>query len=229
MIAGNVRAGDVIAGDVRNRPDFSLEREIDGVVCGVDEAGRGPWAGPVVAGAAILVSARIPHDLLCDLDDSKKLKPQKREAILARLDGSRGVSLGLGQASVEEIDSVNILQATFLAMARAVEDLAKSFGRTPDFALIDGNRLPQEFPCRACAVIKGDGRSLSIAAASIYAKVMRDRLMVELDQQYPGYGWVRNAGYGTAQHQASLARLGITPVHRKSFAPIRKMLSLEPS
>ncbi len=206
-------------------PDFLLERKISGVVCGVDEAGRGPWAGPVVAAAAILDAAHLPCDLRDALDDSKKLKPRTREALLARLETTPGVSLGLGQASVAEIDDINILQATFLAMTRAVEDLAENFGRTPDFALIDGNRLPREFPCRARAVVKGDGRSCTIAAASIYAKVMRDRIMADYDRVHPGYGWAQNAGYGTKRHQEALARLGVTPLHRKSFAPIRKMLS----
>ena len=202
-------------------PDFSFELEHAGLVCGVDEAGRGPWAGPVVAGAAILDRAKLPEDLATGLDDSKKLKPAKREALLARLVACDGVILGLGQASVDEVDTLNILQATMLAMTRAVENLQTK----PDFALIDGNRIPRGLTCPAAAIVKGDGLSLSIAAASIQAKVARDRMMAELDLAFPGYGWANNSGYGTKQHQEGLARLGVTPHHRKSFAPIRKMLS----
>lgn len=203
-------------------PDFSLEREHLGIVVGVDEAGRGPWAGPVVAGAAVLDQTLLPQDLVQGLDDSKKLKAAKREALLARLLEAPGVHLGLGVASVEEIDQLNILQATFLAMSRAVADL----GVVPDFALIDGNKVPPGLPCDASAVVKGDGLSLSIAAASIMAKVTRDKMMAELDGQFPGYGWAGNAGYGTAAHIEALSRLGVTVHHRKSYAPIRKMLSL---
>lgn len=203
-------------------PDFTFELKHSGIICGVDEAGRGPWAGPVVAGAAILDQANLPVDLVEGLDDSKKLKAQKREDLLERLQGCDAVQLGLGIASVEEVDELNILQATFLAMRRAVENLS----RVPDFALIDGNHIPPGLRCPAEAVVKGDGLSLSIAAASIQAKVARDLMMVELDVLHPGYGWANNAGYGTKQHQEGLARLGITPHHRKSFKPIRKILSL---
>ncbi|MEG3617241.1 ribonuclease HII [Magnetovibrio sp. PR-2] len=209
-------------------PDFSIEQTKSGIVCGVDEAGRGPWAGPVVAGAAILdadtLPQDLPQDLIDQLDDSKKLKAEKREALFERL-VEVGVTFGVGQASAQEIDDINILQATFKAMERAVENL----GVKPDFALIDGNRLPKSFPCPADCVVKGDGLSLSIAAASIVAKVTRDRLMLELDRTYPGYGWGSNAGYGTKAHQEGLKTLGVTPEHRKSYAPIRKMLSLEES
>ncbi|MCW8914427.1 MAG: ribonuclease HII [Magnetovibrio sp.] len=201
-------------------PDFSIELTKSGLVCGVDEAGRGPWAGPVVAGAAILNPDTLPHDLINQLDDSKKLKAEKREALLARLQETDAI-LGVGMASPEEIDTINILQATFRAMERAVENL----GSVPDYALIDGNRLPKNLPCPAEFVIKGDAISLSIAAASIVAKVTRDRIMTELDQKYPGYGWGTNSGYGTKAHQEGLKSLGITPEHRKSFAPIRKILS----
>lgn len=203
-------------------PDFSFELKHSGIICGIDEAGRGPWAGPVVAGAAILDPSRLPVELLDGLDDSKKLKAAKREALLARLFECEGVQLGLGIATVQEVDELNILQATFVAMKRALEDLPNP----PDFALIDGNKIPPHLPCPAEAVIKGDGLSLSIAAASIQAKVARDKMMQELDKIHPGYGWANNAGYGTKQHQEALKQLGITPHHRKSFAPIRKILSL---
>lgn len=202
-------------------PDFAFEQKIAGLVAGVDEAGRGPWAGPVVAGAAILDPARVPQDLLSSLDDSKKLSAAKRETVFEYLQKADGVRLGIGQASVEEIDRLNILQATFLAMRRAVENL----GCVPDFALIDGNKVPPGLPCAAEALVKGDGRSVSIAAASIAAKVTRDRLMAALDRACPGYGWADNAGYGTPAHQKALAALGVSEHHRKSYAPIRKMLS----
>lgn len=207
-----------------SRPDFRIELSKPGRVAGVDEAGRGPWAGPVVAGAAILNPTTLPKDLIEGLDDSKKLKVEKREALLMRLQQTDAI-LGVGVASVAEIDTLNILQATMLAMGRAVADL----GVTPDYALIDGNRVPQGLPCAAEAVVKGDGLSLSIAAASIVAKVNRDRMMAELDRQYPGYGWASNAGYGTKAHQDGLKSIGVCVEHRKSFAPIRKMLSPDDS
>jgi len=200
-------------------PDFSIELSKTGLVAGVDEAGRGPWAGPVVAGAAILNPQTLPQDLMDGLDDSKKLKADKRESLLVRLEETDAI-LGVGVATVDEIDAVNILQATMLAMGRALSDL----GTVPDFALIDGNRVPKNLPCPAEAVVKGDGLSLSIAAASIVAKVMRDRMMTKLDARHPGYGWASNAGYGTKAHQEGLKTLGVTSEHRKSFAPIRKIL-----
>jgi ribonuclease HII len=206
-------------------PDLALEtaalREGFGLICGVDEAGRGPWAGPVVAGAVVLDLSALSDQLRMGLDDSKKLKPAAREALFDILQIEARV--GIGRAEVEEIDTLNILQASLLAMRRAVGDLGVPM---PDLALVDGNREP-EMPCTVRTVVKGDGLSLSIAAASIAAKVTRDRLMSDLDQRFPGYGWAHNAGYGTAEHKAALARLGVTPAHRKTFAPIRKMLSPE--
>lgn len=203
-------------------PDFRFE---DGCGClpvaGVDEVGRGPWAGPVVAAAAILVRGRVPDDLLAALDDSKKLSPARREAISARLIACEGVIWALGEASVAEIDAINILQASFLAMRRALETLAVA----PAHALVDGNKCPPGLRCAATAVIGGDGLSLSIAAASILAKVHRDRIMLGLDARFPGYGWGSNAGYGTPEHQRGLLTLGVTEHHRKSFAPIRKLLT----
>ncbi len=201
-------------------PDFELERAAGGVVCGVDEAGRGPWAGPVVAAAVVLDAARLPGDLQNAIDDSKKLTRVKRETLFNRLQSC--ARIGVGRAEIEEIDSVNILQATMRAMARAVAGL----GVRLDRALIDGNR-PPSLPCPVQCVVGGDGKSLSIAAASIIAKVTRDRIMAGLAARYPGYGWERNAGYGTAEHRAALVRLGVTPEHRRSFKPIRKMLSLD--
>lgn len=205
-------------------PDFKLETEaaLEGfkVICGVDEAGRGPWAGPVVAGACILDRDNLSEELLSGLDDSKKLKPVARAALFERL--KQEAVIGIGSASVEEIDELNILAATLLAMKRAVADL----GVSPDLALIDGNKLP-DLDCEARYVVKGDGKSLSIAAASIVAKVTRDREMALLDENFPGYGWASNAGYGTKAHVAALEELGVTEHHRKSYKPIKKILGLE--
>lgn len=202
-------------------PDFSIEDDARNngyqIIAGVDEAGRGPWCGPVVAGAAILDPAALPDDLLKGLDDSKKLKAEKRETLFERL--KEHAIIGVGEASVEEIDQFNILAATMMAMKRAVDDL-----KTPvDLALIDGNKTP-DLDCPAQAVVKGDGKSLSIAAASIVAKVTRDKIMEKLGADFPGYGWEKNAGYGTKAHQEALAAHGVTPHHRKSFAPIRKLI-----
>lgn len=198
-------------------PDFRFEREAGAplrLVCGVDEAGRGPWAGPVVAAAVILDAADIP----AGLNDSKKLDAARREHLFAQLQES--AEIGIGEASVEEIDRLNILKATMLAMTRAVAAL----GTAPHFALIDGNRLP-DLACPARAIVKGDALSLSVAAASIAAKTVRDRTMCELARAHPGYGFERHKGYGTAAHREALSRLGPCAAHRSSFAPIRKMLS----
>jgi len=204
-------------------PDLSLElaalADGFGVVCGVDEAGRGSWAGPVVAGAVVLEREPLSDELRLGIDDSKKLKPAARYSLFEILRSQ--ARIGIGVARVEEIDELNILQATFLAMRRAVDDLGVP---VPELALVDGNNSPK-LPYAVRTVVKGDGLSLSIAAASIAAKVSRDHLMTVLDGQYPGYGWAHNAGYGTAKHKSALQDLGVTPVHRKSFAPIRKILS----
>ncbi len=195
-------------------PDFAFERAAGGLVAGVDEAGRGPLAGPVVAAATILKPGAIP----AGLDDSKRLAPARREALFAALTAT--ARIGIGIADIDEIERLNILGATMVAMRRAVEALPM----VPDLALIDGNRTP-DLACPAQAIVKGDRRSLSIAAASIAAKVTRDRIMADLAQQFPGYGWERNAGYGTAEHRAALARLGPTVHHRPSFAPVRAVLT----
>ncbi|HAK99356.1 MAG TPA: ribonuclease HII [Rhodobiaceae bacterium] len=193
-------------------------------VVGVDEAGRGPWAGPVVA-AAVYLPADYEARGLVGLNDSKKLSEKKREALfelICTLPSGIGVGIGvgIGIAEVEEIDTLNILQASMQAMHRAVSALPF----TPDFVLVDGNRLPA-WDVPSDFLIGGDARSVSIAAASIVAKVTRDRMMVALDAEFPGYGWAGNKGYGVKMHQEGLARLGVTPHHRRSFAPIRKMLS----
>jgi len=199
-------------------PDLALESAVGGVVAGIDEVGRGPLAGPVVAAAVILDVGRLPPLLRDRLDDSKALSKKLRETLAAALpDCAR---IGFGAASVAEIDTLNILGATLLAMRRAVDAL----GVVPDHALVDGNR-PPNLPCPLTCVVKGDSRSLSIAAASVAAKVRRDALMEDLARAHPGYGWERNAGYGTAEHLAALDRLGVTPHHRRSFAPVALRLS----
>ena len=200
-------------------PDFSLERAAGGRVAGVDEAGRGPLAGPVIAAAVILDPETLPGMLRDGIDDSKVLTKSRREELFAAL--RRYAHIGIGGASAAEIDRINILAATLRAMGRAVDAL----GIVPDLALIDGNRTP-ELACPAKAVVRGDQASLSIAAASIVAKVTRDRIMAALARRHPGFGWERNAGYGTAEHKQALTRLGVTPHHRKTFAPINKILSL---
>jgi ribonuclease HII len=196
-------------------PDFALEQRCPGLVCGIDEAGRGPLAGPVVAAAVILDRKRLPRALRHGLDDSKKLSAAAREDY-ARLLGAGAARIGIGAASVAEIDRLNILRASLLAMARAVAALDV----LPALALVDGN-VPPPLPCAVATVVGGDGLSLSIAAASVIAKVTRDRLMRLLALRYGGYGWERNAGYATAEHRAALGRLGPTPHHRCSFAPVQ--------
>jgi ribonuclease HII len=200
-------------------PDDSLERLAaaglppGAPVCGVDEAGRGPWAGPVTAAAVILNPARVPPGL----NDSKKLTARTRARLLAEL--QEVAEIGVGWASVAEIDALRIVAACDLAMRRAVEALP----RRPAFALVDGLRAPDLGPpCRA--VVRGDARSLSIAAASIVAKTLRDAEMVRLAAECPGYGWETNMGYGAAAHAAGLQRLGVTRHHRRSFRPVHNIL-----
>src|SRR5579863_4864708 len=200
-------------------PNFALERRCKGVVCGIDEAGRGPLAGPVVAAAVIFDIERVSRRLKRELDDSKKLSREEREEYFLLIKAC--ARIGVGAASAAEIDRVNILQATFTAMRRAVARL----GVAPDIALVDGNRAPQ-LPCAIHTVIGGDGLSLSIAAASVIAKVTRDRLMRALALRYAGYGWDTNVGYGTDEHRAALLALGPTPHHRRTFAPLQLSLAL---
>jgi len=184
------------------------------LIAGVDEVGRGPLAGPVVAAAVILDSARPIEGLA----DSKAISEQKREELVILI-RERAIAWSVGRAEIEEIDSINILQASLLAMRRAVVALRPQ----PEFALIDGNRCPS-LPCPSEAIIKGDASVAAISAASILAKVSRDREMVELDQQYPGYGFARHKGYPTKAHLTALASLGITPIHRRSFGPVKKYI-----
>lgn len=199
------------------KPDYSLERELGGIVCGIDEAGRGPLAGPVVASAVILNPEKMPDGIT----DSKTLDGKRRESLFRQL--TTYATCGVGIASVEEIDSLNILQASLLAMSRAVKELPKDI----TCALIDGNQKP-ELPCDMHCIVKGDSRCLSIGAASIIAKVTRDRLMHRYATQYPGYGFERHMGYSTQQHMNALKELGVTPIHRRSFAPVQKCLHVNP-
>ncbi|MDE4192034.1 ribonuclease HII [Phaeobacter gallaeciensis] len=204
-----------------DQPDYSLEDAARArgslIIAGVDEVGRGPLAGPVTAAAVILTPECIPEGL----NDSKKLSPKKRQAVEQAIFDNGVVAIAL--ATVEEIDSLNILRASHLAMERAVAALNPQ----PDYLLIDGNMIPNGLQIPAEAVVKGDGKSLSIAAASIVAKEARDRIMVDLAQQFPGYGWEKNAGYPSKQHRTALEELGVTPHHRRSFKPVHKILYQE--
>ena len=198
-------------------PNFSLESEFGGSVAGIDEAGRGPWAGPVHAAAVVFPTGGPSAALATRVSDSKQLSKAQREEVFPEL--MQTALVGQGQASVAEIDELNILVATHLAMTRAVNALAQ----LPDAALVDGNRAPA-LHCPVQCVVKGDAKSYSIAAASIVAKVTRDRYMTELAACHPGYYWERNFGYGTQLHRQALARLGVTPHHRRSFKPIQNFL-----
>ena len=195
-------------------PDFEFETNLGGLIAGVDEAGRGPLAGPVVAAAVILD----PNDIPDGLDDSKKLSHKRRAALLSLL--MKNAHVGVGMASVEEIDEINILRAAHLAMTRAVDALPVS----PDHVLIDGNMIPRDLRLPATAIVRGDARSLSIAAASIVAKERRDAIMVDLAQQHPGYGWDTNKGYPSKSHRTALQNLGVTPHHRRTFKPVHNIL-----
>lgn len=203
------------------QPDDSLELSARAKgflrIAGVDEVGRGPLAGPVTAAAVVLDMTALPPGL----NDSKKLSAKKRAVLAAAVWASAEVSVA--EASVEEIDTINILRASHLAMERAVAALDPA----PDYLLIDGNLIPRDLTVQAEAVVKGDGKSVSIAAASIVAKEARDSLMVDLAQQFPGYGWERNAGYPSKQHRDALVELGVTPHHRRSFKPVHKILYQE--
>ena len=198
--------------------DYSFERMAmdrgQTPVAGVDEAGRGPLAGPVVAAAVILDPACIPGGL----DDSKVLSAKRREVLCAAL--FEVAQVGVGIATVEEIDEINILRASHLAMCRAIEALPVP----PAHVLIDGNLIPRGLLLSAEAIVKGDARSQSIAAASIVAKTRRDAIMVDLAQHHPGYGWERNAGYPSKSHKLALQNLGVTPHHRRSFKPVHNIL-----
>ncbi len=202
------------------KPDFSLEKRSPfEKIAGIDEAGCGPWAGPVVAASVIFL--KYDEHQWSTINDSKKLSAKKREQCYEALVSSTDVVYSIGIANAQEIDQFNIARATCLAMEKAVEGLSS----IPDYLLIDGIRKPP-INIPSSTVIKGDSQSISIAAASIIAKVTRDKIMYDLSIEYPNYYWHKNAGYGTAQHQAALESHGITPHHRKSFAPIRALLGV---
>ncbi len=194
--------------------DRNMREEASGPVCGVDEAGRGPLAGPVCAACVLLK----PGADLPGLNDSKKLTERRREALFEEICGGSAAWYGVGWASPQEIDQFNILQATFLAMNRAYTAMMEQVpeDQTPVFALVDGNRDPG-LPLPSRLIVKGDGNSAAIAAASVLAKVSRDRLMLELDREYPGYGFAGHKGYPTKAHYQAIGALGISPVHRHSF------------
>lgn len=206
-------------------PNFSLEDGLGlgpaAVVAGIDEVGRGPLAGPVVAAAVVIDRARCPAKLLECIDDSKKLTRARRIWLAEALEDV--AVFGLGWIEPDEIDRINVLQAAMCAMQVAAVDLAERLATPLDWALVDGNSDP-DLACPTSTVVKGDGLSLSIAAASIIAKITRDQRMSELSKRHPGYGWERNAGYGTAEHLDALCRLGPSPEHRASFAPVRAVL-----
>jgi ribonuclease HII len=206
-------------------PDFRIERRCTGLVCGIDEAGRGPLAGPVVAAAVVLDPRRFPKTLRDVLDDSKALSIEERETCyraLRRCVDRGAARVGVAAASVPEIDRINILRAALLAMSRAVAVL----GVRPDTALVDGDIAPP-LTCAVRTVVKGDALSFSIAAASVVAKVTRDRIMRGLAPRYPVYRWETNVGYATPEHGEAIRRFGVTRHHRRSFAPVRLALEGE--
>jgi ribonuclease HII len=199
---------------------LKFEKEAACLVCGVDEVGCAPLAGPVVAAAVILPEKGLPRKLAALINDSKIVPATKREAAAAALPEYCVISFG--EASVEEIDTLNIYHARMLAMRRAVEGLSVM----PQLALIDGNAKPKDLACSARTIVDGDAKCLSIAAASIVAKVFRDSYMRTLSGSFPGYGWEKNVGYPTRDHRSAITRLGLTPHHRRSFAFVRMHLNL---
>ena len=204
-------------------PNFEIEDEYEGMIAGVDEAGRGPWVGPVVAGCVVFLDRNVDEFLLNNLNDSKKISKKKREQlyeVLYKEKENGKILIGVGITSAKEIDDINILNASFLAMKRAIDD-AKA---NPCMVLVDGNREPKNFGYKTKAVIKGDAKSYSISAASIIDKVYRDRMMEDMAKKYPGYGFEKNAGYGTKAHIDGLKLYGITPEHRLSYAPVKEFV-----
>lgn len=199
------------------RPHFRFEDAYDGPVCGIDEAGRGPLAGPIVAAAVIFDRTRLKPSLTREINDSKKLTAQKREDLFGKIQECAEVYWAL--CSPDEIDTINILQASLFAMKKAQEGLRTR----PQVALVDGNR-PPKLSCPVQTIVGGDGLSLSIAAASIIAKHVRDQMMLEAANDFPHYGWVRNMGYGTKEHLKALKIHGVTVHHRRSFSPVAELL-----
>lgn len=202
----------------RSRPSLKLEDAYAGLVCGLDEAGRGPLAGPVTAACVYIPDEVRKESFWKQVNDSKKLSGKKRDELYDLIIAH--THYGIAESSVQEIDEINILQASLLAMSRSLDIMSTDFKIAPAVALVDGNRKPK-LTCQIQTVVKGDSISLSIAAASILAKVTRDRLMNELCQKFPMYGWSRNAGYGTAEHLRAINDHGVTDHHRQSFAPIK--------
>lgn len=207
------------------QPTFKFENEclnsaeIDKFVAGIDEAGCGPWAGPVVAAAVIINQDLFCEELRREVKDSKKLARSKREDVYKKLINHPSIQYGVGEVSAQEIDQLNIAKATCLAMQRAVQKL----NLEPAYALVDGIRGP-DLKALVQTIIKGDQQSYSIAAASIIAKVTRDFIMMTLDQEYPHYGWKKNAGYGTKVHHEAMKLYGLTPYHRLSYAPVKALM-----
>lgn len=205
---------------LKDAPDLSLEMEYSGPVCGIDEAGRGPLAGPVIAACVHIPAAALSQPFWTQVTDSKKLTEARREALYEHIVAH--TVYGIADASAAEIDSLNIHHATLLAMKRAHAQMRRDFSDLgPVAALVDGKFGPA-LDCAVKTVVKGDSTSLSIAAASILAKVTRDRIMMALHAEYPHYGWDSNAGYGTPVHMAGLKTHGVTPHHRRSYAPVRE-------
>ncbi|MCL4677283.1 MAG: ribonuclease HII [Alphaproteobacteria bacterium] len=202
-------------------PDFEHEDRYKGSVCGIDEVGRGPLAGPVVAACVLIPKESRSAPFLKDIKDSKKLSKPKR-LVLSQLI-LQTFPAAVAVIGIDEIDRLNILQASLKAMAQALMELSAQ--NEIAHALIDGNRLPHDLPCSASAIIKGDSQSISIAAASIVAKVHRDGIMEKLDREYPQYGWRKNSGYPTTDHLAALENYGVTPHHRRSFGPVKALLA----
>lgn len=198
----------------KNLPDFSIENELEGIIAGIDEAGRGPLAGPVVAACVILDKNHFPHNL----NDSKKLSPKQRAEIFLQLKNS--AQFGIGIIDEKIIDEINILNATKLAMQKSFENLCIKYNLKPDAVIVDGNFVPQ-INCKAQAIIKGDSKSLSIAAASIIAKETRDQIMLKLDEEFPDYEWRKNKGYPTKLHFDKISKIGICKYHRRSFTLIK--------
>ena len=207
-------------------PDLSLETSFDGYVIGIDEAGRGPWAGPVTI-SALWLNPAFYSQLPNDINDSKKIKPFRRASLANILQMPPHLSCTISK-DVGDIDQYGVVKTTLMAMTEAtaevIEKMVKSGIAGPTHALIDGPLLPKNMPCASTAVIRGDSRSLSIAGASLIAKHSRDLIMQALDVDWPTYGWRQNNGYGTRQHQQALAKFGISPHHRRSFAPIKRLV-----
>ena len=206
----------------KTTPTLSIEKQYSKSVCGIDEAGRGPLAGPVLAACVYIPEKHYNKRFIAEINDSKKLSMKKRENLFLQIQKHCG--FGIGIAKAEEIDTLNIHNATLLAMRRAYQEMCNDFTIKPAISLIDGLYAP-DINCECETIKRGDSISCSIAAASILAKVTRDRIMLRLHNQYPHYGWERNAGYGTAEHIAAINEHGITEYHRRSFSPIKQYKS----